>query len=303
MDARAIQEAVINGKLERVRFLLDKGTPTTTRYGMEEYTLLHIAAIRLQTEIMKLLIERGADLNAVTWNGETVLHFAAKQINRPATELLLDFGMDVNRADNRGYTPLHNAARYSHSDTIALLLEHGADTHAKTTDHGDTPLHRVWNWNLPTCTQKAALLLAVSPETANILNNDGEIPQLNNHVGLQAAIIDAIPSAVAILAARRRLPAMAAWKRRAAERQARYAAHMAASASASASGSGSGSNNSFVPAIITMNKTPSQRAYDAAIRRRNESKGTSNASSVSGSPRRRKTRSRKQGKKRMSRKQ
>ena len=278
MDARAIQEAVINGKLERVRFLLDKGTPTTTRYGDEEYTLLHIAAIRLQTEIMKLLIERGADLNAVTRNGETVLHFAAKQTNRPATELLLDFGMDVNRADNRGYTPLHNAARDSHSDTIALLLEHGADTHAKTTDHGDTPLHRVWNWNLPTCTQKAALLLAVSPETANILNNDGEIPQLNNHVGLQAAIIDAIPSAVAILAARRRLPAMAAWKRRAAERQARYAAFMASRGSASGSG-GAGSSGS----------------------------GAASASAASGSnnsfkmksrnARRRKTRSRKQGKK------
>jgi len=302
MDVRAIQEAVINGQLERVRLLLDKGTPTNTRYYDGDYALLDIAAIRYNTEIMKLLIERGADLNAASRTGLTVLHHAAKKINTPAVKLLLDSGMDVNIADNNGYTPLHYAARDSEVDTVALLLEHGADTYAKTTDFGEIPLHCVYNMNSGDRTAIAALLLAVSPESANVLNNEGVsgFTRLTNLVGLQDAVVAAVPRAVGILAARRRLPATVAWQRRVDELQARYAAFKAAASSgsgaASASGAGAGAGsgagsgsagNSSIPAIITINKTPSQRAYEAAIRRRNSSKVKS------GNARRNKTRSRK----------
>ena len=203
MDVQTLGTAVKTGDLEKVRELLDKGTTT----------------------------------KASDHEGNTLLHYAAKENRRAVAEVLLDHGMDVNITNNSGYTPLHFAAARGFTGVVALLIERGADIHAKTKEHGHTPLHLAVYWPTRSRTETAGLLLAVSPESANIRDRYGYLPQLNNcGDGLQAAVIAATSSAVPILAARRRLHAIMARDKYWAARRAGTATATASSGTASATG-------------------------------------------------------------------
>lgn len=82
----------------------------------------------------KLLLAAGADVNAVTGDGQTPLHLHASS---PAVvRELLAAGADVNARDERGRTPLH----YSHHPQAARqMIEAGAKLEARDAD-GETPL-------------------------------------------------------------------------------------------------------------------------------------------------------------------
>ena len=54
--------------------------------------------------------------------------------------LLIDKGAQVNAKDSRGYTPLHGAAFQGHIKIVCLLCDHGADIEARNED-GRRPLH------------------------------------------------------------------------------------------------------------------------------------------------------------------
>jgi uncharacterized protein len=109
-------------------------------------------------KVCDFLIRYGADVNAtVPDTGETPLHGALSKAGRPhygyVVRLLLERGADVNARTipgrdteafmrdvrTKGETPLHRAAAYADGETIALLLESGADREARDA-HGDSPL-------------------------------------------------------------------------------------------------------------------------------------------------------------------
>lgn len=134
------------GDAERVCAFLDADptllytrTPTWDDHG-EGATLLHIAALRNRIEVVKLLIERGADVNAKGgWWVVTPLHWAADNGHTEMVWLLLEQGADVNaRTEEHGYTPLHWAANNGHRATVELLIAAGADVYAQS-DNGDMP--------------------------------------------------------------------------------------------------------------------------------------------------------------------
>ncbi len=68
----------------------------------------------------------------------TPLHEAAAMGHLEVARLLLERGADVNAKNKHGFTPLHFAAGIGHTDVAKLLLEHGADVNAKD-EHGRTP--------------------------------------------------------------------------------------------------------------------------------------------------------------------
>jgi ankyrin repeat protein len=77
--------------------------------------------------IAKMLIERGADANAVNERGESALWWAALNGRADVVEVLLQAGADVNKADSGGYSPLSVAA----NATIAtMIIERGVDVNA-----------------------------------------------------------------------------------------------------------------------------------------------------------------------------
>ena len=107
-------------------------------------TLLHGAARVGNKKLIKLLLERGADVAAVDEERATPLHWAAGRdafLTIAIVELLLVSGAQVDAADNEGYTPLHRAVQGPCGSEVArVLLQHGASISAATLD-SQTPLH------------------------------------------------------------------------------------------------------------------------------------------------------------------
>jgi len=96
-------------------------------------TALMLAAAVGSTEIVKLLLEKGADLEHIDRGGESALIKAASgSFNLETVKVLLEKGADVNVKDGNGVTALMKAAMNACSrDMIRLLLEKGAAIGAK----------------------------------------------------------------------------------------------------------------------------------------------------------------------------
>ena len=141
--------AIYEGHLDIVLLLLEHGADgEECREGRQ--TGLYVASFCGQVEIVRALIDRGANLNAecegeneydkeVMW---TPLHVAVSMRELETARVLLEHGADINHLDNSGRTPLHIASRYPHDseDLVQLLLDHGANLSASD-DFGQNALH------------------------------------------------------------------------------------------------------------------------------------------------------------------
>ncbi|TPX18342.1 uncharacterized protein E0L32_011753 [Thyridium curvatum] len=107
----------------------------------EGLTALHLAVIRCDIE-MAMLVAAGADLAALTDDGQNVLHLACRaRLPNTVWQILDRLGaIDINQPDRHRRTPLHWACRSGEPESVALLLDHGADVHVTDAD-GCTPLH------------------------------------------------------------------------------------------------------------------------------------------------------------------
>lgn len=93
------------------------------------------------------LLERGADPNEADFCGFTCLHEAALAGHTEVAKILLDHGADVNKpAFEAGdlETPLIDASENQHTETVKLLLKYGADTRVYNID-GFTALTKIYN--------------------------------------------------------------------------------------------------------------------------------------------------------------
>ena len=87
-------------------------------------------------EIIELLLNSGADVNAKDNGGQTPLHGAARrgsdipEVRRDTAEiaeLLLNNGADVDAKNNEGKTPLHIAEQENTHEAVVVLREHGSN--------------------------------------------------------------------------------------------------------------------------------------------------------------------------------
>ena len=99
-------------------------------------TCLHLACVRGHVKIVRLLIDREADVTALDFRSWTPLHRAcASGVDADAkVECLLQHGAasQVNARDDLGETALHKAAWRGRSHSVKLLLQHGALVDAKS---------------------------------------------------------------------------------------------------------------------------------------------------------------------------
>ncbi len=89
---------------------------------------LMLASLGGQLDIVKVLIERDADVNKTGW---TPLHYAATRGHQEVMRLLLDKNAYIDAASPNGTTPLMMAAFYGTPSAVKLLLEAGADPFLK----------------------------------------------------------------------------------------------------------------------------------------------------------------------------
>ncbi len=119
----------------------------TTSGGL---TVLHLAAGNTQEpEILKILINAGANIEAKSSEGFTPLHIASAHNTNPTiTKTFLDAGADIEAKAELGLTPLHSAAAYNtNNEIIELLLKAGAQINSKIILIGWTPLHAAAAYN------------------------------------------------------------------------------------------------------------------------------------------------------------
>ena len=95
------------------------------------YPPLINAARSGHVEVVRVLLEGGADVERVNAIQDTALHAAAYFGYLEVCRLLLDWGAKVDRMDKWSDTPLHVAARWDLFAAVQLLVERGADVRLK----------------------------------------------------------------------------------------------------------------------------------------------------------------------------
>ena len=96
---------------------------------------------QVRAEIVSMLVEHGASVDARNTLGITPLFLASVYDYRQACELLIEAGADVNAVDNHGAFPLIMATEACNPEIVKLLLKAGADPDARD-KAGRGALHR-----------------------------------------------------------------------------------------------------------------------------------------------------------------
>lgn len=183
-------EAAEAGNRAAVALFIEAKISTEIRNN-RGWTPLMMAAFNGRDEIVGLLIQYSADVNALDLGGNSALHWAAfggyascaKQLiqnrakidkhndfgwtplmqatarNHPGVvELLINSGVNLDTAADDGYTPLHKAAASGYVEIAKLLLNHGADKNLRAID-GDTP------YKLAIKSKQDAVIKLLTPES------------------------------------------------------------------------------------------------------------------------------------------
>ncbi|KAH0563806.1 putative ankyrin repeat protein RF_0381 [Cotesia glomerata] len=129
-NKQIIFTAVELGFVKIVEKLLKLGVcPNTVLNNDLMYSMLHIACLHRQNEVVKLLINKGADVNCRDHQGKTPLFYAVHNSDGRIIKILLRNHADINVKARDGRTPLSLSVEDVDSDIITLLLDNGADIH------------------------------------------------------------------------------------------------------------------------------------------------------------------------------
>lgn len=135
-------KAIKASDLDTVRKLHEEdGVALDVRRATDSDSPLHHAVRTKQTEIARYLLEKGADVDALTYNTNTPLHLAAFDGNDEIIRLLVARGADIDAKECDGWTPVYCAILNKHPETVETLAELGADLNAQT-GSGWTALHK-----------------------------------------------------------------------------------------------------------------------------------------------------------------
>lgn len=153
-------------------------------------SLLYLACLNKHPEVIKKLIEKGADINALDGSGVSLLHYFTSKGDLEAVKMLLAHGANANIIDMKsGISPLLLALEKGHFDIALMFIE--KDVNIKVIDEtsGQTPLH------LAAENGRLDVVLALLEKGANInVGNDSNFTPLhmaaqNGHVGIVSACI------------------------------------------------------------------------------------------------------------------
>ena len=150
---------------------------------------LVVAAKNGHLEVVRLLLEAGANKDAANRFGDTALMIAIKNGSRKVVQLLTDAGADKDAAKGLGAAALMIAAESGHLEVVRLLLEAGADKDAATQDRQTALMFAAENNRL-----KVVRMLLEAGADKDVMNRNGEtalmIAHQNGYRKVVRAIVD-----------------------------------------------------------------------------------------------------------------
>jgi len=103
---------------------------------------LHISAEKGHDRCVRVMLDSGAEVDAINSTGLTALHLAARNGHIDVITTLLKHDANVDATDESGWTALHHAANNDYEAIVRLLTMRGADVNAKARDRGPLQLQR-----------------------------------------------------------------------------------------------------------------------------------------------------------------
>src|SRR5216684_524171 len=135
----SLVNAAKQGNTQAVRALLQKSADVNAA-APDGNTALLWAVQNDDRDMVDLLLRAGADAKAANRYGGSPLSLAAVNGNAAVIDLLLEAGADPNTALPGGETALMTAARTGSGQAIRALIDHGADVNARDSSRGQTAL-------------------------------------------------------------------------------------------------------------------------------------------------------------------
>ena len=125
-NQKKLLDAAYNGNEMQLKELLSKGTDIETRdYNFNGETALMYASTEGHLDLLKILLDNQADINAEDYSKSTPLHLASFNGHLSIVENLVEEGADINSQDKWGNTPLDLAKQYCELDIANYLQSHG----------------------------------------------------------------------------------------------------------------------------------------------------------------------------------
>jgi ankyrin repeat protein len=133
VDEVSLFEAAAVGKFDVVAYIVGTHPDSVNDYAPDGFTPLGLACYFGQAEVARFLLLKGADVNQPSNNGFHVypIHSAAAGNYTDIVRLLVTNGAQVNVKQQAGGTPLHAAAQNGNPEILIMLLEHGAEVNTR----------------------------------------------------------------------------------------------------------------------------------------------------------------------------
>ena len=167
-NTTVLHYAVLEGKLEFVKLLLDNGAKINVKNNDSGFTPLQFTT---DTEIAKILIQNGANIESKDKYGWTSLHHSSIANEVEMAKLLLENSANIEALDNNHRTPLFVACHEGNFKVAKLLIQNSANIDAKDAD-GWTALHHAVDDDKPELVE----FLLKHGADANAKNHEGKSP-------------------------------------------------------------------------------------------------------------------------------
>ena len=167
---RALQVAADKGDVQEVQRLIDflKKSELNVDYMVNGYSALMKASQKGQTDIVKILLDAGANNDLQDSFGDSALVWASMEGHSNCVKMLLDAGANTDLQSRNGWCALMAASRRGHPVCVKLLLNAGANRDLQNSV-GCSALILASSWNHPHCVK---LLLNAGANT-ELQDSDG----------------------------------------------------------------------------------------------------------------------------------